>query len=68
MDDRTNHQLASAVLGGELSPRKEAVAKEVLRRRDESNEGSRRWRYIWLPLIGIVGFARMFLSRVRGRN
>lgn len=67
MDDRSNQELTSAVLGGELSPRKEAVAKEVMRRRSES-EGSWLWRYVWLPLIGILGRVRLSLRRFQDRN
>jgi hypothetical protein len=66
MDERSNQELKSALAGGELSPRKQAVAKEILRRRYEAKEGGRLWRYVWLPLIALLGFARVALRRFRG--
>ena len=51
MDDRSNQELKSALAEGELSPRKQAIAKEVLRRRYEAKDGGRLWTYVWLPLI-----------------
>jgi hypothetical protein len=33
MDERSNQELKAALAQGELSPRKQAIAKEVLRRR-----------------------------------
>jgi hypothetical protein len=64
MDDRSNQELKSALAEGELSPRKHAIAKEVLRRR--------RWREasdIRLPPpIAILGLTRLALRRFQGRN
>jgi hypothetical protein len=65
MDERSNQELKSALAGGELSPRKQAVAKEILRRRYEAKEGGRLWTYVWLPLIALLGFARVALRRFR---
>ena len=48
MDDRSNQELKSALAEGELSPRKQAIAKEVLRRRYETKDGGRLWAYVWL--------------------
>ena len=53
MDERSNQELKSALAGGELSPRKQAVAKEVLRRRYEAAGGRGLWTYAWLPLAGV---------------
>jgi hypothetical protein len=68
MDDRSNQELKSALAEGELSPRKQAIAKEVLRRRYETKDGGRLWAYVWLPLIAILGHARMSLRRFQGRK
>ena len=68
MEDRSNQELTSAVLAGDLSPRKEAIAKEVLRRRYESEGGRWLGRYVWLPLIGIVALARTSVRRFQGRS
>jgi hypothetical protein len=67
MDDRSNQELKSALAEGELSPRKQAIAKEVLRRRYEEG-GGRLWTYVWLPLIAILGLTRMALRRFQGRS
>ena len=68
MDERSDQELKSALAGGELSPRKQAVAKEVLRRRYEAKEGGRLWTYVWLPLIGVLSLARLALRRLQGRK
>jgi hypothetical protein len=68
MDDRSNQELKSALAEGELSPRKQAIAKEVLRRRYETKDGGRLWAYVWLPLIATLGQARMSLRRFQGRK
>ena len=68
MEDRSDQELKNALAGGELSSRKEAVAKEVLRRRYEAKEGGRLWSYVWLPLVAMLGVARSALRRFRGRN
>lgn len=69
MDDRSNQELKSALAEGELSPRKQAIAKEVLRRRYETKDGARRlWAYVSLPLIGLLGLARMSIRRLQGRK
>ena len=68
MDDRSNQELESALAEGELSPRKQAIAKEVLRRRYETKDGGKLWAYVWLPLIAILGLARMSLRRFQGRK
>ena len=51
-----------------LSPRKQAVAKEVLRRCYEAAEGGRLWTYAWLPHIAVLGIARLALRRFRDRR
>jgi hypothetical protein len=61
MDDQSNQELKSAIAAGELSPRKHAIAKEVLRRRYDAG-GGRLWTYVWLPLIGLLGVARLALG------
>ena len=63
MDDRSNQELKSALAEGELSPRKQAIAKEVLRRRYLAKDGGRLWTYVLLPLIALLGLARMGLRR-----
>jgi hypothetical protein len=68
MDERSNQELKSALAGGELSPRKQAVAKEILRRRYEAKEGGRLWTYVWLPLIALLGLARWALKRFGSRS
>ena len=68
MDERSDQELKSALAGGELSPRKQAVAKEVLRRRYEAKGGGRLWTYVWLPLIGVLSLARLALRRFQGRK
>ena len=68
MDDRSNQELKSALAEGELSPRKQAIAKEVLRRRYETKGGGRLWTYVWLPLITLLGLARMALRRFQGQK
>ena len=68
MDERSNQELKSALAGGELSPRKQAVAKEILRRRYEAKEGGRLWTYVWLPLIALLGLARRALKRFGSRS
>ena len=68
MDDQSDQELKSAIATGELSPRKEAIAREVLRRRHEANGGGRLWTYLWLPLIGALSLARLVLRRLRGRK
>lgn len=68
MDDRSNQELKSALAEGELSPRKQAIAKEVLRRRYEIKDAGRLWTYVWLPLIAILGLTRMALRRFQGRS
>lgn len=68
MDDRSNQELKSALAEGELSPRKQAIAKEVLRRRYETKDGGRLRAYVWLPLIALLGLARMSIRRLQGRK
>ena len=68
MDDRSNRELKSALAEGELSPRKQAIAKEVLRRRYETKDGGRFWAYVGLPLTTLLGLARMSLRRLQGRK
>jgi hypothetical protein len=68
MDDRSNRELKSAIAEGELSPRKQAIAKEVLRRRDETKDRGRLWAYVWLPLIALLGLARTSLRRFQGQK
>ena len=65
MDDQSNQELKSAIAAGALSPRKHAFAKEVLRRRYDASGGGRLWTYVWLPLIGLLGVARLALGRLR---
>jgi hypothetical protein len=68
MNERSNQQLKSALAAGELSPRKQAVAKEVLRRRYAAAGGGRLWTYAWLPLIAVLAIARLVLRRFRDRQ
>jgi hypothetical protein len=65
MNERSNQELESALAEGELSPRKQAVAKEVLRRRYEATEGGRLWKYVWLPLLAVFTLVRVVLKRSR---
>ena len=67
MDERSNQELKAVLAQGELSPRKQAIAKEVLRRRYDK-EGGKLWAYVWLPLIAVLGIARTFLRRFHGRQ
>ena len=67
MDERSNQELKAALAQGELSPRKHAIAKEVLRRRYDK-EGGKLWAYIWLPLIAVLGIVRTVLRRFQGRQ
>jgi hypothetical protein len=57
MDERTDEQLKSALASGELSPRKEAVAKEVLRRRSDAKERGVIWKYLWAPVKALLELA-----------
>jgi hypothetical protein len=68
MDDRSNQELKSALAEGELSPRKQAIAKEVLRRRYLAKDGGRLWTYVWLPLFALLGLARMGLGVFQRRK
>jgi hypothetical protein len=68
VDNQSNQELKSAIATGELSPRKHAIAKEILRRRYETKNGGRLWAYVWLPLIAMLGLARMSLRRFQGRK
>jgi hypothetical protein len=68
MNERSNQQLKSALAAGELSPRKQAIAKEVLRRRYAAGGGGRLWTYAWLPLIAVLAIARLALRRFRHRQ
>ena len=67
IDERSNQELKAALAQGELSPRKQAIAKEVLRRRYDK-EGGKLWAYVWLPLIAVLGIARTVLRRFHGRH
>ena len=67
MDERSNQELKAALAEGGLSPRKQAIAKEVLRRRYDK-EGKKLWAYVWLPLIAVLGIARTVLRRFHGRQ
>ena len=68
MDDRSNQELKSALAERDLSPRKQAIAKEVLRRRYETKDAGRLWTYVSLPLIAILGLTRMGLRRFQARK
>jgi hypothetical protein len=68
MDDKSDQELKSAIATGELSPRKEAIAKEVLRRRYDARGGGWLWTHLWLALIGALGLARLVLRRLRMRQ
>jgi hypothetical protein len=69
MEDRNDQELKRALATGELSPRKQAVAKEILRRRHEAKGGWRRLgTYVWVPLLALLGVARLALRRFRGRE
>ena len=67
MDERSNQELKAALAEGGLSPRKQAIAKEVLRRRFDK-EGGKLWAYVWLPLIAVLGIAQTVLRRFHGRH
>ena len=67
MDERSNQELKAALAEGGLSPRKQAIAKEVLRRRFDK-EGGKLWAYGWLPLIAVLGIAQTVLRRFHGRH
>lgn len=66
MDERSNQELESALSEGELSPRKKAFAKEVLRRRYEAKDGWRLWAHAWLSILAVLGLARTALRRIWG--
>jgi hypothetical protein len=66
MDERSTQELESALANGELSPRKRAIAKEVLRRRYEGKEGGRLGTRVWLSILAVLGLARWALRRFRG--
>ena len=68
MDDRSDQELKSAIAEGKLSPRKHAIAKEVLRRRYDASGGGRLWTYVWLPLIGVLSITRIALRRLLPRK
>jgi hypothetical protein len=65
MDERSNKELKNALSRGDLSPRKKAFAQEVLRRRYEAKDGGRLWKYVWLPVLAVLGLARVALRRFR---
>ena len=65
MDGRSNKELKNALSRGDLSPRKKAFAQEVLRRRYEAKDGGRLWKYVWLPVLAVLGLARVALRRFR---
>jgi hypothetical protein len=67
MDERSTQELESALAEGDLSPRKKAFAKEVLRRRYEGKDDWSLWTHAWLSLLGVLGLARTALRRIRGR-
>ena len=58
MNEHSNQQLRRARAAGTPSPRKHAVAKEVLRRRHQTAMGGKLWTYIWLPLVAVLGSMR----------
>jgi hypothetical protein len=68
MDYRSNRELKSGLAEGELSPRKQAIAKEVLRRRYKTKDGGRLWAYVWLPLIELLDLARTSVRRFQGQK
>ena len=65
MDERSNPDLESALARGDLSPRKVAFAKEVLRRRYADKDGGTLWKHVWLPMLAMFSLARMALGRFR---
>lgn len=65
MDERSNKELKNALSRGDLSPRKKAFAQEVLRRRYEAKDGGRLWKYVWLPVLAVLGLVRVALRRFR---
>ncbi len=68
MNERSDQELKRALASGELSPRKEAFAKEVLRRRSDAKERGVPWKYLWIPILALVGLARLARGRFpRGR-
>ena len=56
-DNRSDQELRG-VTQGEASPRKKAVAKELLRRRHLAT--GRRWWRTWLPTVALMLAARLF--------
>jgi hypothetical protein len=68
LNDQSDQNLKNAIAGGELSPRKHAIAKEVLRRRHDIRGGGRLWTYVWLPLIGVLSVARFALQKLQARK
>ena len=62
MDELSNQELKSALTSGDLSPRKKAVAREILRRRYESKHG-RLWKVVWLPVLLVLGLVRTATGR-----
>ena len=68
MDDRSNQELMSVLAEGDLSPRKQAIAKEVLRRRYETKDGGKLWAYVWHPLVAVLGLTRIGLRLFQGRK
>ena len=67
MNEHSNQQLRRALAAGTLSPRKHAVAKEVLRRRHHTAMGGTLWTYTWLPLVAVLGLMRR-TARLQAEN
>ena len=67
MERLTDRQLRAALLDPELKSRKRAYARELLRRRYDS-DGGLAWRKAWIGALYWVGSTRAALSRRGSRT
>lgn len=63
LDNRSSKDLEDGLEKGEFGPRKEAFAKEILRRREEARRGP---RFVWLSsllaalAVGMAAFRKIW--------
>lgn len=62
MERLNDRELREALLDPDLKSRKRAYARELLRRRCESN-GGLAWRKVWIGALYWLGSTRAALSR-----
>jgi hypothetical protein len=56
--ERSDDELARSIASGELAPRKEAIAQEVLRRRSSDSLVAK----LWIRMLGIIARIRRVFS------